>query len=77
MYIFTKILLFILIWWIVFFISLPFKIAIPENQTKGHASSSPKKTYIGFKVIITTTISLLILLFLIIINFDLGMIFKK
>ena len=77
MYIFTKILLFILIWWIIFFISLPFKISIPENQIKGHASSSPKKTYLGLKVIITTAISFVIMLFLIIINFDLGIIFKK
>ena len=77
MYIFTKILLFILIWWIIFFISLPFKISVPVNQIKGHASSSPKKTYIGLKVIITTAISFVIMLFLIIMNFDLGMIFKK
>jgi predicted secreted protein len=77
MYIFTKILLFILIWWIIFFISLPFNISIPENQIKGHASSSPKKTYIGLKVIISSAISVIIMFFLLILQFDLGTIFRK
>ena len=77
MYIFTKFLLFILIWWIIFFISLPIKISVPTNQQDGHASSAPKKTYIGYKVIITTALSILVMLFLIFIKFDLGIIFKQ
>ena len=61
----------------IFFISLPIKISVPSNQSLGHASSAPKKTYIGYKIIITSALSLLIMFFLIFIKFDLGIIFKQ
>jgi predicted secreted protein len=77
MHLFTNFLLFILIWWIIFFISLPIKLSVPNNQEQGHATSAPKKTYSGLKTIITTAISATIMLFLILFNFDLGIIFKK
>jgi predicted secreted protein len=77
MYLFTNFVLFVLIWWIIFFISLPIKISVSPKPVEGHASSAPKKTYIGLKVIITSAISLIIMLFLILINFDLGLIFKQ
>ena len=77
MYIFTNFILFILIWWIVFFISLPVNISVSSIQKKGHATSSPKKTYIGLKVLITSILSILIMLILIILKFDLGAIFKQ
>tara|TARA_B110000008_G_C16649383_1_gene436036 strand:+ start:344 stop:574 length:231 start_codon:yes stop_codon:yes gene_type:complete len=76
MYFFTNFLMFVLIWWIIFFISLPIKLSIPQNQEEGHASSAPKKTYIGFKLLLTTAISIIIMLFLIYIKFNLGNIFK-
>jgi len=77
MYLFTKFLLFILIWWMIFFISLPIKIVVPSHQLEGHASSASKKTYIDYKIITTTALSLIIMLFLIFINFDLDIIFKQ
>jgi predicted secreted protein len=77
MYLFTNFLLFVIIWWIIFFICLPFRISVSENPHKGHATSAPNKTYIGLKVIISTAISTIIMIFLIIIKFDLGMIFKQ
>ena len=77
MYFFINFLLFVVIWWVILFISLPLKISIPNKQEEGHASSAPKKTYIVFKIIITTAISIIIMLFLIFIKFDLGMIFKQ
>ena len=77
MYIFTNFLLFILIWWIIFFIALPINISVPEDHYEGHASSAPKKTYIGLKVFVSTIISILIMFFLIIMKFDLGVIFKQ
>ena len=76
MFLFTNFIIFLLIWWIIFFISLPIRISVPVNQIKGHASSAPKKTYIVYKIMITTAISLIIMLFLIFIKFDLGVIFK-
>lgn len=77
MYLFTNFILFVLIWWILFFISLPIRISVDENTTEGHASSAPKKTYIGLKVAVTTAISVIIMLFLMFIGFDLGKIFAK
>ena len=77
MYLFTNFLLFILIWWIIFFISLPIKISVPVKAEEGHASSAPNKTYIEYKVVITTAISLIIMIFLIFFNFEIGIFFKK
>ena len=47
MYLFTNFILFVLIWWILFFISLPIKISIPNKRIKGHATSAPKKTHLS------------------------------
>lgn len=77
MYLFTNFILFVLIWWIMFFISLPIKISVPEDQEDGHASSAPKKTYIGLKVVITTVISMITMLILIYFNFNLSVLFKQ
>ena len=77
MYLFTNFILFILIWWIVFFISLPIKVSVPSQYEEGHASSAPIKSYIGLKFMITTAVSILIMLFLLFIKFDLGVIFKQ
>ena len=77
MFLFTNFIIFVLIWWILFFIFLPMNISVPDKPRKGHATSAPKKTYIFLKVIITTAISLIIMLVLVMINFDLGIMFKK
>ena len=76
MYLFPNFVLFIVIWWIFFFISLPINVSVPANQKEGHATSAPKKTYIGYKFMITTALSSIVMIFLIFINFDLGIIFK-
>ena len=76
MSIFTYFILFVLIWWILFFICLPFNITISDKIVNGHATSAPKKTYLSYKIIITTSISLIIILFLYNINFNLGAIFR-
>ena len=54
MYLFTNFILFVCIWWVFFFISLPINILIPDHSLKGHANSAPKKTFAGYKIIITT-----------------------
>jgi predicted secreted protein len=77
MHLFTNFLLFTLIWWIIFFITLPIKVSIPSKQKEGHASSAPIKTYIGLKVLITSALSAIIMIFLLFIKFDLGVIFKQ
>ena len=76
MSVFTYFILFVLTWWIFFFICLPFNITISDKISKGHATSAPKKTFLGYKIIVTTSISVIIILFLYNINFDLGAIFR-
>ena len=77
MYLFTNFVLFVLIWWMIFFISLPIRISVSNTPIPGHASSAPNKAYIGLKILITSAISICIMLVLMFINFDIGMFFKK
>ena len=77
MAIFTHVLIFILIWWILFFIFLPIKINIPEKVESGHAKSAPSKPYLLIKFILTSLLSFIILFFLILFGFDLSNIFNK
>ena len=39
-----------ILWLIFFFIFLPLGLEIPEKHEFGHANSSPKKTYLLFKI---------------------------
>ena len=77
MYLFTNFLLLIVIWWVIFFITLPINISVPEKVNRGFATSAPKKTYIGLKILITSAISFIIMLLLMFIKFDLGMLFNQ
>ena len=77
MAIFTHVLIFILIWWILFFIILPLKIKVPSNTEIGYAKSAPSKPFLFIKFILTSVISAIILFFLIFFGFDLSTIFNK
>ena len=77
MTLFTHVLIFILVWWILFFMLLPIKIKVPKNVESGHAKSAPSKPYLLTKFIATSLISALILFFLILFGFDLSNIFNK
>ena len=77
MSIFTHILIFILIWWILFFIFLPLKINVPKNTEIGLAKSAPTRPFLLIKFILTSLISGIILFFLILFGFDLSSIFNK
>ena len=77
MAIFTHVLIFILIWWILFFIFLPLKIKIPSETKLGHAKSAPSKPFLLIKFLFTSLISGIILFFLIFFGFDLSSIFNK
>lgn len=48
---------FILLWWWVFFMSLPFGIKMPDVVGNGHATSAPEKPLLWRKVIISTAIA--------------------
>ena len=77
MAVFTHVLIFILIWWILFFILLPLKIKVPNTTEIGHAKSAPSKPFLLVKFLLTTLISGIILFFLIFFGFDLSTIFNK
>ena len=77
MAIFTHVLIFILIWWILFFIILPIKIKVSQNNQIGNAKSAPSNPYLLIKFIATSVISGLILFLLILFGFDLSTIFNK
>ena len=77
MAIFTHVLIFILIWWILFFILLPLKIKVPNKTEIGHAKSAPSRPFLLIKFVLTSLISGFILFFLIFYGFDLSSIFNK
>ncbi len=77
MSIFTNVLIFILIWWILFFIILPINIKVSNITEIGHAKSAPNKPLLLIKFIITSLLSCIILFFLILFGFDLSSIFNK
>jgi len=77
MALFTHVLIFILVWWILFFIILPINIKVPQKVESGHAKSAPNKPYLILKFIVTSILSGIILFFLILFGFDLSNIFNK
>ncbi len=48
---------FILLWWWVFFMTLPFGVKTPDVVETGHANSAPEKPMLRLKVVVTTAIS--------------------
>jgi predicted secreted protein len=49
-----------LIWWVVFFITLPIGIKIEIKKELGHADSAPKNPYLWKKFFLTSFITLMI-----------------
>ena len=52
-------LVYLMIWMIVFFMSLPFGISISDNLEIGNANSAPSKTHLKVKVLFSTLISII------------------
>ena len=57
MQIFTGIMLFAIIWWMVFFTVLPWGNRAVENPEPGHATSAPAKPRLWLKLGVTTGIA--------------------
>jgi predicted secreted protein len=49
---------FVIIWWLVLFMVLPFGAQPPDEVEQGHAPSAPARPRIGLKFLITTGIAL-------------------
>ena len=53
----SGIVVFILLWWWVFLMSLPFGIKTPDEVETGHATSAPERPMLRRKVFISTVIA--------------------
>ena len=51
-------LVFLMVWMIIFFMSLPIGISVSKDSELGNANSAPTKTHLKLKVILCTIISL-------------------
>jgi len=56
----SGIVVFTCIWWVVFFMALPFGVTHQVDQGKGYDPGAPKKPYLLIKVSITTAIAALL-----------------
>jgi predicted secreted protein len=54
---FTGIVVYIILWWTVLFMVLPWGVKIPENPEPGHATSAPTNPRLCLKMLITTAIA--------------------
>lgn len=57
---FTGILVFVMIWWVVIFVVLPWGVKVPEEHEPGHATSAPANPHMLRKALITTAISVVL-----------------
>lgn len=60
MNIFSGALVFVVIWWIVWFIALPFGVSPTEAPEPGHTESAPEKPRLWLKALITTAITVIL-----------------
>ena len=59
MSLFEYFIIYVVIWWILFFISLPLGVKKSENLLPGQDSGAPEKTYLRKKFIIVSIITLI------------------
>ncbi len=54
---FGALVVFTIVWWMVFFITLPFGVTAPENPQPGHDPGAPDNPRLVLKALITTAIA--------------------
>ncbi len=57
---FSAVVTFVVVWWLVLFMVLPWGARPPDRVEPGHTASAPAKPRIGLKMLITTLIALVI-----------------
>jgi predicted secreted protein len=57
MQVITGVVLFVMIWWIIFFMTLPFGVKPSKKPEPGWETGAPQRTHLKMKVLITTIIS--------------------
>ena len=60
MSVFNIIIIFIIVWWICWFVTLPFGQKVSDNVEPGNAPSAPKKPRLIFRAGITTGIAIIL-----------------
>jgi predicted secreted protein len=60
MTIFTTIMVFVVAWWLIFFMVLPWGVRRPEQVEPGHADGAPDKPRLWLKAAVTTGIAILV-----------------
>lgn len=55
--IFSGIIVYVVIWWLVLFMVLPWGVKAPETTLPGHATGAPERPRLGLKAAITTAIA--------------------
>lgn len=58
MNLFASAITFIVVWWLVLFMVLPFGAAPPDDVGEGHASSAPAKPRMLIKLLVTTVLAI-------------------
>ena len=54
---FGALIIFVITWWLVFFMTLPFGVRVPDEPAPGHAPSAPERPRVALKAAITTAIA--------------------
>ncbi len=55
---FTGTMVYVIIWWLVLFLVLPWGVHVPDEHEPGHATSAPAKPMMWRKALITTLIAI-------------------
>ena len=58
MNLFTSAITFLVIWWLILFMVLPFGASPPEDVQQGHAASAPAKPRMLIKLLVTTVLAI-------------------
>ncbi|MCH2548228.1 MAG: DUF1467 family protein [Alphaproteobacteria bacterium] len=57
---FTILITYLVVWWMVLFIALPFGARPPADHELGHSTGAPARTHLGLKVLVTSFVSAIV-----------------
>lgn len=57
---FTILMTYVVVWWMILFMALPFGAKLPDEAGEGHSSGAPAKTHLAIKSAITTVLAALV-----------------
>ncbi|NBB69472.1 MAG: DUF1467 family protein [Alphaproteobacteria bacterium] len=54
---FGALVVFVIAWWLIFFMTLPFGARPPDDPEQGHAASAPERPRLVLKAVVTTVLA--------------------